>query len=199
MKDFEQVLIQIYLKNIIINFKIMKTFNNDMIEFEAAIFRGQYTDWNNKNIDLIVEEKINYVRKKYNTDILWLDKWREKWIEYLNSLLEDDIFNILILTKDKYIINFWEKYWYIAFSGFSWWLMEDWEKYSKIINKSIKINKFLLNEFNKSYIFYKKNHKYLIWKYILLAYKNLNIKINKVKDIDIYEYWENYYKPNDII
>lgn len=170
----------------------MKLFNNDIKEIESAIFLGEYTDWNDKNIDLIVDKKVNYLKNKYNTNIKWLDKWRKKWIKYLNKLDENDIIELFEFTNNKYIEYFWKEYWNKAFSKFTGNLLEDWENYSKIINSSEIINKFLLEKYNEIIKSYKKNHKYEIWRYISIVYKNLDIKLANSESSDIYEFWEKY-------
>lgn len=170
----------------------MKIMNNDIKELESHIIMSSQTKWIYDIQKEKEEQAAVYLKKKYNFDNYWLDKCTIEFVEYLNSLSNIDLFELLNFAKKIYIQEFWKKHWNIAFSFFAWRLMEDWEDYSNILNKSKKINKYLFWEFNKIYKFFEKNHKYEIWKYIYMIMKNLWLKIPVYDKYDIYDYWENY-------
>ena len=191
-KGFELTWILIYFNLIIFKINIMKLLNNDIKEVESGILWFPHTGWNYEIAETKMSECIKYLKKKYNLNNIWLDNWREKWFDYLNNLSEVDTLNLLDFSKKLCIKNFWNKYWYIAFSNFAWNLMEDEEEYSNTINKSKSINKILLKEFIYTYQFYQKNHKYEIGKFIYRCMKNLCISLENPYNLDIYDFWEKY-------
>lgn len=165
----------------------MKILNNDLKELESAIIWWCSTRWDYQNEDKQKELAINYLQSKYPNDN-FLTKWLINWIEYLKNLNEDDMIFLIDFAKKIFIEKFGLKNWSIAFVNFIWSLMQDWEKYSDTINMSIKINNILLKEFNETFKYFSKRHKYEIWKYINIIKNNLNIPIWWSD----YEYWENY-------
>ena len=172
---------------------IMETFiNDDINEQEAWLLSSCDTLWIYGIQEREEENSLKYLRNKFNTNNLWLDKYCDIWVWYLNNLNEEKILKLFHFSKKLYNKNFWEKYWCIAFSNFAWGLVQDKELYSKIINNSKKINNFLFSEFNNSFKHYPKNHKYRIWIYISLVMKNLGISIKKPENLNMYDFWEKY-------
>lgn len=168
----------------------MKIINNDIWELESHILTCSDTRWIYDLRDKIENESWDYLNNKYDTkdDTVYINIY----VKYLNNLNEEGLLELLYFAKKLYIENFWEKHWNIAFSCFSWSLMEDWENYSNIMNNSKIINEYLFNEFNNIYKYYAKNHKYEIWTYILLASRNLGIDLWYKEGLDIYDFWEDY-------
>lgn len=172
----------------------MKIINNDIKELESHILIPSNTRWVYDLRDKIENESRKYLNNKYETkdDMVYISLY----VSYLNSLWREELLDLLHFAKKLYVEKYWEKYWSIAFSNFSGWLLEDGEKYSNLMNSSNSINEYLFHELNDIYKYYEKNHKYEIWKYISICAKNIKINLQYKEGDDIYDFWETYYYPS---
>lgn len=177
------------------NFFDMKILNNDIKDLNAWLLRWCHTLWDNLIIDNIIEEAVGYLQKKYNKNICELDEWLDESLIYFNNLNEQEYIELFKYTKDLFLKNFWEEKWLIFYIKLTFWLMEDWEYYSEVINGSKTINESLLKDYNNWFKYYAKNHKYRIWQAISHVCRNLWYSIKWLNKNNFYDFWENY-RPN---
>ena len=170
----------------------MKLLNRDLELTKAALILKVQT-WSYDKENFEEWKAIQCIEERWYIWAKGFDRYSDQWFKYVSDLNEQEILELLHFSKKLYIDTFWKKYWNIAFSSFSWWLLQENQELM-ILSKSIKINKYLLNQYNDIFQYYNKWHKYRLWKYILICCKNLGKKFPKLEHDEYYDYWENYKK-----